>query len=338
MNKSTVKLQNRTLLATLFPLQKYLDRPEVFELRVNKFGEVVLDTTAGREFVNDPAISQDYILNRLIPTLCHANSVKPKAVNDFNLPDGSRAIICQPPAVLEGTCALAFRKHLNVVKTLAELQGEGRFKNTRICDFAGSLELEPFEKELVELHRQGDWINFLSKAVKTHRNIAVAGGTGSGKTTFTKSLLLELPINERTILMQDIAEVVPNHLKEVVLLQYGEGGDKPTATQCLKACMRLTPKRIFMTELRDEAAWDLLASANTAHPGTIFSTHADDAASTPARVADLVKDSKVGGHLDYGMILKRVMTTLDVIVHMKDWNITQVLYDPLHKKKLLQGV
>lgn len=338
MNRESHKLQNKTLLATLEPLMKYMARPEVFELRVNKFGQVVLDTTKGREFIDDAAITQHYIYNQVISTLCHANAVRPRAVNDFNLPDGSRAIICQPPAVLEGTCALAFRKHLNIVKTLEELRAEGRFNKTKVSNYQQALTLEPFEEELLALHAAERWPEFFRMAVRTRRNIAVAGGTGSGKTTFTKSLLLEMPIEERTILLQDIAEVIPNHLRELVLLQYGEGGDRPTSTQCLKACMRLTPKRIIMTELRDEAAWDLLASANTAHPGTIFSTHADDAQSTPARVADLVKGSKVGGHLDYDMILKRVMTTLDVTVHMENWNITQVLYDPMHKKRMLQGL
>ncbi len=51
-------------------------------------------------------------------------------------------------------------------------------------------------------------------------------------------------------------------------MKYG-GKDKPglaTPTQCLKACMRLTPDRIFMTELRDDAAWDYLQALNTGHP------------------------------------------------------------------------
>ncbi|WP_414696228.1 hypothetical protein [Paraburkholderia sp.] len=31
--------------------------------------------------------------------------------------------------------------------------------------------------------------------------------------------------------------------------------------------MRLSPDRIFLTELRDDAAWDYLTGANTGHPG-----------------------------------------------------------------------
>lgn len=90
-----------------------------------------------------------------------------------------------------------------------------------------------------------------------------------------------------------------------------------------------------MTELRDDAAWDYLAGANTGHPGSIFSTHAENAEATPTRIATLVKASEVGRLLDYEVIMKTINTTLDVIVFMKDRQIIDVLYDPHFKKQQL---
>ncbi|MFM0514902.1 ATPase, T2SS/T4P/T4SS family [Paraburkholderia sp. RL17-373-BIF-A] len=97
--------------------------------------------------------------------------------------------------------------------------------------------------------------------------------------------------------------------------------------------MRLSPDRIFLTELRDDAAWDYIKSANTGHPGGIFSTHSNSAAETPSRIADLVKSSEVGRMLDYEMILRTIHATLDLIIYMKDWDVVELLYDPLFKKQ-----
>ena len=101
----------------------------------------------------------------------------------------------------------------------------------------------------------------------------------------------------------------------------------------LKACMRLSPDRIAMTELRDDAAWDYINSLNTGHPGGITSTHADDAKSTFSRIALLIKQTGVGQTLDYDVIMKTLYTTIDVVVYMEHRQIVEVLYDPAFKKR-----
>lgn len=176
---------------------------------------------------------------------------------------------------------MSIRKHLPVSKSLSQLAQEGRFAKVRHRKQSEQFMLEPFEEELLELLEKGDVEGFLTQAVKTKRNIAVAGPTGSGKTTLTRSLMGAVPTIERVLLMEDTHEIDDNRLDEVGYLMYGEGDGRMSARECLKLCMRLSPDRIFLTELRDDAAWDYLAGANTGHPGGIFSTHADSAASTP---------------------------------------------------------
>jgi type IV secretion system protein VirB11 len=101
--------------------------------------------------------------------------------------------------------------------------------------------------------------------------------------------------------------------------------------------MRLSPDRIFLTELRDDAAWDYLTGANTGHPGGIFSTHADNAATTFARIATLVKASDVGRTVDYDVILKTVITTVDIVIYMADREVKEIYYDPLYRRRQLVG-
>src|SRR5699024_3645336 len=194
-------------------------------------------------------------LKRLTNTLLHWNGLAPRPINNVLLPDGERGIICWPPAVLEGTVLIAIRKHLSVDKSLEELQDEGRFASTRQRKREDVEALEPFEEHLLELLASNDLVQFFREAVRTKRNIAVSGKTGSGKSTFTRTLLQEVPHNERVLLMEDVHEVESPHLDEIGYMMYGDTEGRVPARECLKACMRLSPDRIFMTELRDDAAW-----------------------------------------------------------------------------------
>lgn len=323
---------NRSLLSTLGPLNEYLNDPNVYELRVNRFGQLVCATTKGRILHDAPFLTKSY-LEKLTNTLLSANGLPRQPVNDVLLPDGSRGVICWPPAVLEGTVLIAIRKHLAVDKTLDELDAEGRFKKLQVRTFADSLKLTPFEEEMIALRDSGDYVRFLQNSITGKFNIAVAGATGSGKSTFTRTLLKYVPRRERVLILEDTHEVGSDDHDEIGYLVYGEQEGRLSARECLKTTMRLSPDRIFLTELRDDAAWDYIKSANTGHPGGIFSTHSNSAAETPSRIADLVKSSEVGRMLDYEMILRTIHATLDLIIYMKDWDVVELLYDPLFKKQ-----
>jgi type IV secretion system protein VirB11 len=334
MNAPTVHkhFDNRSLLATLEPLNAWLHDPGVFELRINRFEQVVCATTKGRVFHDAPVITKAY-LERLTKTLLNANGLPWRPVNDMLLPDGSRGIICWPPAVLEGTVLMAIRKHLAVDKDLDELKEEERFRRLKMRTYADSMTLTPFEEEMIALCDSGDAVEFLKRAVPAKLTIAVAGATNSGKSTFTRTLLKYVPHTERVLVLEDKHEVGSKDLDEVGYLVYGDQEGRLSARQCLKTTMRLSPDRILLTELRDDAAWDFIMSARTGHPGPIFSTHSNTASETAGRIADLVKSSEIGRMLDYDMILRTIHATVDVVVYMEKWDIVELLYDPLFKKR-----
>lgn len=316
------------------PLAPFMNDPDVWEVRINKYEQVVCETNTGRVYHDCADITPTY-LERLTGALINRNGLAGiQPVNDVLLPDGSRGIICLPPATLENTVALAFRKHLPVDKSLEDLQNEGRFsgwrRKTRIVP-----ELSALESQLLGYLDQDDLVSFFRLAVLNRLNIVVAGATGSGKSTFTRSLLREVPITERIVIAEDVHEVGSDLHHEMVYLLYGNKEGRLSASQCLKACMRLSPDRIMMTELRDEAALDYINSLNTGHPGGITSTHADSADTTISRIAQLIKETEVGRTMDYGQIMKKLYCTIDVVVHMERRQIKEVLYDPLFKKQQL---
>jgi type IV secretion system protein VirB11 len=321
---------------TLAPLLPYLEDPAVFEVRINRFGQVVAARTDGREILHEPAITPAYV-NNLTNTLLSYNGLGPSPIMDVMLPNGTRGVIVRPPAVLEGTVLICLRKHLQLRKGLEELQDEGRFSNARRRTIEDMLKVDAVEEKLLALLERRDVVGFMREAVRNRKNICVSGKTGSGKSTLTRTLLAEVASTERVLLLEDVHEVEADNQYEVGYMMYGKQEGRVSAKECLTAAMRLSPDRIFLTELRDDAAWDYLTGANTGHPGGIFSTHADNAATTFARIATLVKASDVGRTVDYDVILKMVITTVDIVIYMEDREVKEIYYDPLYRRRQLIG-
>jgi type IV secretion system protein VirB11 len=98
-------------------------------------------------------------------------------------------------------------------------------------------ELLPFEEELVALKGAGRYADFLRLAVRRHQTIVVSGKTGSGKTTFMKGLVEEVPRHERLITIEDTAELTLPHHPNAVHLYYSkdaQGMAKVTAKSLLE--------------------------------------------------------------------------------------------------------
>ncbi|WP_213750171.1 ATPase, T2SS/T4P/T4SS family, partial [Citrobacter freundii] len=110
-----------------------------------------------------------------------------------------------------------------------------------------------------------------------------------------------------------------------------------SATDALRACMRLTPGRIIMTELRDDAAWDYLKALNTGHPGGVMSTHANSARDAFNRIGLLIKATPIGRMLDMSDIMRMLYSTIDVVVHMEKRKIKEIYFDPEYKMQCVNG-
>ncbi|MDQ8135856.1 ATPase, T2SS/T4P/T4SS family, partial [Escherichia coli] len=173
MNQSSAYYQ-------LGPLREYFEYPGVFEVRINRYNEVVCDTFEGRKIIQNDSITGAFIDN-LTAALTSANNVSRQMINDVVLPDGSRGIICLPPAVIDNTAAIAFRKNIALDKDLATLSQEGIFEFCREID-SHKRELDDDDLLLKELYRAKRREEFLLTAVRKKRTVVVVGETGSGKT------------------------------------------------------------------------------------------------------------------------------------------------------------
>lgn len=127
----------------------------------------------------------------------------------------------------------------------------------------------------------------LTAAIKTHRNILVIGGTGSGKTTLVNALINAMvvfdPI-ERVVIIEDTGEI---QCAAENFVQYHTSLEV-TMTMLLKTTLRMRPDRILVGEVRGPEALDLLDAWNTGHEGGAATLHANNAAAALARLKSLI--------------------------------------------------
>ncbi len=136
-----------------------------------------------------------------------------------------------------------------------------------------------------------DVARLLSLAVVNRRNILVAGGTSSGKTTLVNALLAEMAhLDERVILIEDTREL-QSPARDTVALRTRAGS--VTMADLVRSTLRLRPDRIIVGEVRGAEALDMLKAWNTGHPGGIATVHANSATSALLRVEQLIQEAVV---------------------------------------------
>jgi type IV secretion system protein TrbB len=145
--------------------------------------------------------------------------------------------------------------------------------------------LDDYVAKEIMISRQAD---ALRRAVGARKNILVAGGTSSGKTTLTNALLAEVAkTSDRVILIEDTRELqckAPN----LVALRTKEG--VISLSDLVRSSLRLRPDRILIGEVRGAEALDLLKAWGTGHPGGIGTIHAGTALGALRRLEQLIQE------------------------------------------------
>ena len=156
-------------------------------------------------------------------------------------------------------------------------------------------------KPASRVHRLADYVaegimsaaaaGILAEAVVDRRNVLVAGGTSSGKTTLANALLAEMAaLDERVILIEDTREL-QCAAPDVVALRTRPG--VAAMADLVRSTLRLRPDRIVVGEVRGGEALDMLKAWNTGHPGGIATVHANSAPAALHRLEQLVQEAAV---------------------------------------------
>lgn len=300
-------------------IHEFMTSPDVTEICINKPGELYLETREGWKKIEVPTLTFDRARQFCTAVVNESNTgqriTDADPVVSLTFPTGQRAQFVIPPACDAGKVSITIRLPSKHNKTLQQYQDDGFFaqilESTHI--------LSDHDRELLELRASRNYSEFFKKAVQYKKNIVVAGATGSGKTTFMKSLVGHIPDVERLVTIEDARELFitqPN----VVHLLYSKGGQSTsnvTAKSCMEACLRMKPDRIILAELRGDESFYFIRNCASGHPGSITSCHAGSTTQTWDQLALMVKASAEGSGLEFAVIKRLLMMTIDIVVHIK---------------------
>jgi type IV secretion system protein VirB11 len=246
-----------------------LDNPAIIEIMVNPDGRIVLDygksgmKRTGKKIAASRLTAALGTIAAMLDT--KINALSPDIEGELPL-DGSRIQGTVPP--ISPGPGLTIRKHTSIVVPL-------------------NCYIE--EKRITEEHAA-----CLKEAVKNRKNILIAGGTGSGKTTFANALLNvlnDISPEDRLVVLQDTLEL--KYGQENVYSLRTDKKSETTMQSLVKISLRLRPDRIIVGEVRGGEALDLLKSWNTGHPGGMSTLHANDAESALIRLEQLTSEVSV---------------------------------------------
>ncbi len=164
---------------------------------------------------------------------------------------------------------------------------------------------------------------FLSAAVKARCNIIVAGGTGTGKTTLLRAMLHEVPAHERIITIEDTIELSlsrwPENHPNVVEMETRqanvEGVGGLSMMELTRECLRMSPDRVVLGEVRGAEALYMLKAMSQGNDGSMCTLHADSAYGVADRIRGYVAEGTTG--LPMQVIDGFFRNAVDLIVHIR---------------------
>jgi type IV secretion system protein TrbB len=259
------RLRRRAMLRTAMgaAIAQALEDDDVVEVLVNPDGRLWLDRHGiGRcktPIVLAPVEAERII--RLVASHVRAEASAERPIVSAELPDtGERFEGLLPPVT--SAPSFAIRKPTNRI--------------IRLCDYVATGAMNVAQAR------------YLSEAVKDAKNILIAGGTGSGKTTLVNALLAEIAnLDQRVILIEDMRELLCA-AQDCLALRTKPG--IVNLSDLVRSTMRLRPDRIIVGEVRGGEALDMLKAWNTGHPGGVATLHANSARAALYRLEQLIQE------------------------------------------------
>jgi pilus assembly protein CpaF len=210
---------------------------------------------------------------------------------DARLPDGSRINATLPPVTIDGP-TLSIRRF-----------GKRRLRRDDL------MELGMFSEAMRE---------FMQLVVRGRKNILIAGGTGSGKSTFLGAITEAIPDHERIVTIEDAAELILDQ-EHVVRMETRppniEGHGRIMARDLVVNALRMRPDRIIVGEVRSGEALDMLQAMNTGHDGSLTTIHANSPRDALARLETMVL--MAGLDLPSRAIREQIVSAIQLVVHVR---------------------
>ncbi len=276
----------------LGPLEPLIDDETVTDIMVNGAKQVYVERRGKLEPTDVTFRDDQHVMNvaTKIVTRIGRRIDETRPLVDARLPDGSRVNIIIPPLAIDGP-AISIRKFSKKTITLDTM--------------AQQANISPEMATLLKI------------AARCRLNILISGGTGSGKTTLLNALSRLIDPTERTVTIEDAAELQLQQ-PHVVRLETRppnlEGAGEITMRDLLRNSLRMRPDRIILGEIRGAEALDVLQAMNTGHDGSMSTIHANRPREALTRLENMV--GMTGIHLPSHAVRTQIAAAVNLILQV----------------------
>ncbi len=272
----------------LGPLEPLIADETVTDIMVNGPKQVYVERRGKLELTDVQFRDDQHLMNvaTKIVTRVGRRIDEARPLVDARLPDGSRVNIIIPPLALDGA-SVSIRKFSKKSITLDTMAAGGS--------------ISPAMATVLKI------------AARCRLNILISGGTGSGKTTLLNALSRMIDGVERTVTIEDAAELQlqqPHVVRLETRTANLEGTGEINMRDLLKNALRMRPDRIIIGECRGEEALDMLQAMNTGHDGSMSTVHANSPREALTRLENMI------GMAGLNLPSRAVRTQIASAIHM----------------------
>lgn len=298
--------------------QPFLDQDGVTEIAINRPGEVWYEKFGVWHKHNNEDINNK-ILKSFAIALASFNET---AIDDLRpilsgtLETGERIQIVIYPALEKDTISVTLRKPSKSIFSHKFYIQQDFYQ--RIVAKKSNQETQ----ELINLYSNRSIAAFMEKAVAQGKTIVFAGATGSGKTSYMKTLVEFIPLSCRLITIEDTSEMKFDKHQNYVHLFFTEEAVRSsemiiTSADLLKACFRMKPDRILLSEIRGGEAWDFIKVINSGHGGSMTSIHAGSVHEALRGIITRCYQNPECQNLSYPILKNIVLSGIDIVCHLR---------------------
>ncbi len=283
-------------------IDELLSDPETENIVANGCDHVWITKTGGRREQGPPLADSDEELEELIQRLARTAGNSERRFDDaqpfldLRLADGSRLHAIKG---VTSRPSLSIRKHRHLTVTFGELVRLGtvsqQLAHTLACAVRPPLPC----------------------------SIVVAGGTDTGKTTFARGLISEIPPTSRIVVVEDNAELGLQfdperaaHVVEMEVRQPNIEGVGGIGMDVLgRQALRMRPDRLIIGECRSGyEVRTMLEAMNSGHEGSLTTVHADSSLSALTKLQTLALTG--GDSLEMEASARLISLVLHLVVHL----------------------
>ena len=255
------------------------------------------------------------------------------------LESGERCQIVMPPACERETVSITIRK-----PSLVQISHQSYIDDGFYDRVTGNVKSNSHDDTLLRLYHAGKIPTFMEKCVEYGKTMIIVGETGSGKTTYLKTMIGFIPANLRLVTIEDNPETrFYGHDNYVHLFYPADGGEKAIVTPAslVRANYRMNPDRILLAEVRGGEAWDCLKIIGSGHEGLITSLHAGSPVEAINGLTERCYQNSECHQMPYSVLLRKVLNCIDVIASIDvSGNVRRmgdIYFKPVHRAGMMEN-